>query len=282
MFTHMSFFYVPMSMKEESMKQFLRLLFIASFSLHSAMTKQECFLYARQGKIIDESLNSGFLVAVRKNNMFSLHNIKELFSGPQIPNINAQDYDGKTVLMIATKNDNGAVVKFLIGLGADPNILDNKGKTALMFVESYTMGLALIMANSNLRVQDNEGLTALMIVCKYHFAIKDAEEIIKLLIARGAEVEVKNEKNSNKTAEDYVEEISEAWPARQVFVEKAFDAIDAGATLRKYYLGQQELVKIYMVSDIAGIIGDYTFGDSPSMRNLILDDIVNQRLSQQS
>ena len=42
------------------------------------------------------------------------------------------DDDDNTALILAAMNENAKVVKMLLDAGADPNILDNEGKTALM------------------------------------------------------------------------------------------------------------------------------------------------------
>ncbi|WP_420629919.1 ankyrin repeat domain-containing protein [Candidatus Leptofilum sp.] len=47
-------------------------------------------------------------------------------------NINAQDNGGKTILMIATRYNHIDVVRFLLEKGADPNIRDKRGHTALI------------------------------------------------------------------------------------------------------------------------------------------------------
>lgn len=47
-------------------------------------------------------------------------------------NINAQDTNGETILMLASKYGHIEIVRFLLDRGADTNIMDNQGQTALM------------------------------------------------------------------------------------------------------------------------------------------------------
>ena len=48
-------------------------------------------------------------------------------------NPNAQDIDGLTALMYATRKDKAEVVNLLLSKGADPNLRDSSGWTALMY-----------------------------------------------------------------------------------------------------------------------------------------------------
>ena len=56
-------------------------------------------------------------------------------------NVNEQDQEGRTALMLAAFNDRAddnnrvAVVELLLGRQADVNLQDNKGKTALMVAQ---------------------------------------------------------------------------------------------------------------------------------------------------
>ena len=50
-------------------------------------------------------------------------------------NINLQGVSGETILMEAVRLGNLETVDFLLGLGADASIRDNKGKTALDYAK---------------------------------------------------------------------------------------------------------------------------------------------------
>ncbi len=75
----------------------------------------------------------------------------------------------------------GETVSALLAAGADPNIKDVDGNTALMLVENPDAVKALIEAGADVNAKDKEGKTALTLA-------KEAgnEEIIKLLKAAGA------------------------------------------------------------------------------------------------
>jgi ankyrin repeat protein len=118
-------------------------------------------------------------------------------------NVNIQNQEGKTALILTILNiknyDNLIlimnkilnvetplknyleIVQILIKAGADLDIQDNSGKTALMYscIEGITeIALELIKAGANLDLQDNFGRTALMHSCmKKHIRI--ALELIK-------------------------------------------------------------------------------------------------------
>ena len=47
-------------------------------------------------------------------------------------NINAQDSNGETILMLASRYGHIEIVHFLLARGADPTIRDNQDQTALM------------------------------------------------------------------------------------------------------------------------------------------------------
>lgn len=51
--------------------------------------------------------------------------------------LNQQNDDGETALIIAAKNGHTEVVKTLGNYGADINIKDNRGFTALMYATAY-------------------------------------------------------------------------------------------------------------------------------------------------
>ena len=48
--------------------------------------------------------------------------------------MNARDYEGRTALMIASYDGNSGTAQVLVDAGADVNVGDNDGKTALSYV----------------------------------------------------------------------------------------------------------------------------------------------------
>jgi hypothetical protein len=55
--------------------------------------------------------------------------------------INVQDLRGETILMIASRYAWSEIVRFLLDHGADPNLRNNKGQTALMLAQDREANL---------------------------------------------------------------------------------------------------------------------------------------------
>ena len=78
-------------------------------------------------------------------------------------NINIQNEDGLTVLMMATDEGLSEIVELLLQNGADPNIHGDKGWTALMCACSHgnsKVAKNLLRYNANPQLVDNDGFTA--------------------------------------------------------------------------------------------------------------------------
>ena len=113
----------------------------------------------------------------------------------QGPEVNKQDVEGYTALMIAAGKGQVDCLKELIAAGAEVNKQDVEGYTALMIAAGKGQVdclKELIAAGAEVNKQDVEGYTALMIA-----AGKGQVDCLKELIAAGAEV---NKKNKKKTA----------------------------------------------------------------------------------
>jgi ankyrin repeat protein len=89
--------------------------------------------------------------------------------------------------MYAFSSSKTEIIELLIMAGANVNIQNNDGFTALMhcinypYVEMVDGVKVLIAAGANVNLKDNFGTTALEIAKKYNH-----KEIIKLLIKAGA------------------------------------------------------------------------------------------------
>ena len=106
-------------------------------------------------------------------------------------NVNLQDQSGKTALMIASKKGYIEFVKFLIKYSADTNVQDNEGSSAPMIAcneGNVTCVQSLIDKGADIDLQDKQGQTALMIALK-----KGHEECVKLLINNGAVTDIQDE-----------------------------------------------------------------------------------------
>jgi ankyrin repeat protein len=96
-------------------------------------------------------------------------------------NINSQDERGQTVLMRVAASGNTAMVKVLISKGADVNLTDKEGNTALI------------------RAVFNDHRKNL-----FSSSVGDNTEVVRVLVDSGADIGVKN--NKGKTALDYTAE----------------------------------------------------------------------------
>ena len=123
------------------------------------------------------------------------------------------DYDAtislrRTVLMYSIINRNVKLTKYLINEGADLNIQDYRGQTALMlllqkFEKSDLEILNLLISKTNVNLQNKKGQTALMLLFthvqmnqrKSKFIDKnDYLTIIKLFIENNADLNIADEK----------------------------------------------------------------------------------------
>jgi ankyrin repeat protein len=111
---------------------------------------------------------------------------------------------GTTPLMRAAKNGDAAAMRLLLDHGADPSLVQKNGTTALMlaaglgrglgvFAKDYATEAQLVEAvkvlldhHVDVNAVNNQGQTAM------HFAARASDEIVKLLAANGARLDVKD------------------------------------------------------------------------------------------
>jgi len=118
------------------------------------------------------------------------------------PNVNAQDKNGRTALMAASRgNDNTKspeidrawVVRILLEAGADPNIRDEDGNSALIdATEDSKVVVVLLQGGANINAQNRAGQTAL-INCA-------SPEVAWVLLANHADASIRD--GNGKTALD--------------------------------------------------------------------------------
>lgn len=114
-------------------------------------------------------------------------------------NINARlRHNGWTPLMIAVAEGHTTTAVIILESGAEVNISNNKGRTALMFAawhgdNEITEMLLKYGANPNIIPNDDEGMTALMAA-----TTKGYQEIVKMLLKSGADPNLKDKQG--KTA----------------------------------------------------------------------------------
>ncbi len=109
---------------------------------------------------------------------------------PEIINFSVRD--GRTLLMSSIVKDNLALTQELIHLGADVNLQDKQGWTALHFAAQFYLPqhvLMLLEHGAQLDLQDVYGNSPLW---RAAFESKGRGEIIAILLSKGANPHLKN------------------------------------------------------------------------------------------
>ncbi|KAG4096714.1 ankyrin [Neocallimastix lanati (nom. inval.)] len=167
---------------------------IAKFLIENSNNKISKFLIESGAhiKLNDDEDDTPFMIACRYSEDLEL--IK-LFISSGSTNINQQNRDGWSVLMIAIRyNRNINISKFLIESGINVNLLNHEKETALMYACRYSDDLELIKrlidAGSDIHQQNSEGLSAVMIAKKYN----PNHKIYKYLLKKEAALSSKRHK----------------------------------------------------------------------------------------
>ena len=104
--------------------------------------------------------------------------------------VNIQDDDGNTVLIIACKENKTEIVQLLLKNKADVNIQDDEGDTALIIAceNGYKDIVQLLLENkdTDINKQNIDGNTALIMAC-YN------KDIVQLLLENKADLNIQNE-----------------------------------------------------------------------------------------
>ena len=162
--------------------------------------------YNKIVEVLKKQLNDNLLEATRNNK--DIKTLIELID--KGADINAQDTDGKTVLMLIISSQKLSskkrleFVNALLEKGADLSIKDNEGRTALWWATYYTtleVWNALLDHGADVHARDNKGNTLLMIALHPLPTDKEKEErleIINTLIEK--EVDINAQNDEGKTA----------------------------------------------------------------------------------
>ncbi len=120
------------------------------------------------------------------NLIFLLFSVPLLGQGasPKDPGVDARDPDGRTALMLAALGKDVSAVKAILARGADPNLQDTQGDTALLLACDHSTAIARALVEGGARVDlaNREGRTPLMTAAEYSL------ETVHLLLERGADV----------------------------------------------------------------------------------------------
>jgi ankyrin repeat protein len=114
-----------------------------------------------------------------------LNDVKMLLQSPTVvEGINFQDQYGKTALIWASRG-NTEIASLLLDKGADPNVRNNDGRTALMIGNTDIMKL-LLSHKADMNIRDNNGNTVLTSA-----SMDGKPERVKFLLDAGADINVK-------------------------------------------------------------------------------------------
>ena len=114
-------------------------------------------------------------------------------------NPNVKDDKGRTALIRASENGNIEVVKLLLDRGANLEAKDDWGRTALIWAswDGHIEVVKLLLdAGANPNAKDDKGRTALMEASRYGYT-----EIVRLLLGAGADRNIKD--GDGKTVYDF-------------------------------------------------------------------------------
>ena len=115
-------------------------------------------------------------------------------------NVNAKDQNGCTALMSSADNDSNScidIIKFLLKSGADLELKDDNGSTALIYaVKANNIPAVdtLIDAGADINTQDNNGLTLLMTAILWSFNDDEVVSLIDFLLRKGADPSIRGKK----------------------------------------------------------------------------------------
>ena len=146
-----------------------------------------------------------FLQGVEKSDV---NEVKRLYT-KNATVVDARDVvDGHTALHIATKRRDTAWIRYLLTLGANPNLADKAGVTPLMLASQlgFVDGIALL-ASKGAKVDEanDAGETPLILAVHRHDI-----PMVRILLAGGADPDRSD--NAGRTARDYakLESVSQA------------------------------------------------------------------------
>ena len=104
--------------------------------------------------------------------------------------VNIQKEDGVTALMLASQNGHTQIVELLLQENIDVNVQGTNGENALMMAVDHghtKIAELLLKKIENINTQDKNGFTALMIASK-----KDQIFVVELLLKENADVNIQN------------------------------------------------------------------------------------------
>lgn len=126
-------------------------------------------------------------MAVKKNNGSIIKVLLNIGA-----DINIQNEEGNTPLILAVKKSKVYIIKILLNSGVDPNIQNEEGETALMFAcrKSVKMTEILLKYGADVNIQNKIGMTALMLIIQN--PNKFTHDIIQLFLKYNVDVNIQD------------------------------------------------------------------------------------------
>jgi ankyrin repeat protein len=142
---------------------------------------------AQSGAGADSPREHVLLGAIRRGDLALLES--QLREGTP-PNVHAAD--GTTPLMLAALYGTPEMVELLLAHGADPNAVDKRGATALVFAAGDARKVeALVACGADVKARTSSGNTPLIAAAAH----TDNLAVVKLLLDKGADLQLANKNN---------------------------------------------------------------------------------------
>ena len=167
--------------------------------------------------------------------------------------INAKDYEGKSLLYLATRANSVNVAKLLISKGADVNAKDNGNHVPLHQAARHnavSVAKLLISKGANVNAITTYSTTPL-----HTAAYKNSVDVARLLVGKGANVNVKN--NAGRTPLSEAQEHGSSEVAKVISAHIAAEAAATKQAAAKKAAADKKIAAELESANIAYKVGNY-------------------------